>query len=207
MIKNILKTAVIFLIVFFYSCKQDNSKNKHIKITQDTETVEKVPIIDPKTPVDDYAKQSVDDALAEKLKIYISTQFLNKEDLNIISDNQRKFQLYKIDLNNDGENEVFINFLTSYFCGTGGCTLLLLNNNLELITKFTTTRTLFVEQTFQNDWRVIMTESQGSWRKLIFDSGSYPSNPSMEDITNEFPSGHAEVLFDEIYSKAKTYLF
>ncbi|MGY0407332.1 MAG: hypothetical protein ACWIPJ_03110, partial [Polaribacter sp.] len=121
--------------------------------------------------------------------------------------NQRKFQLYKVDLNNDGNKEVFVNFMTSYFCGTGGCTILLLNSNLKKINKFTVIRTLYIEKTLQNGWRVLMTKSEGNWVKLMYKNGAYPSNPTVLKPTNELPSENAEILFKEDSSKLKTYNF
>ncbi len=204
MSKYILITIVILIGSFFSSCKNNQKKvSKEIK----TEKEESIPMEEKEAIIADYAKQSIDDELADKIKNYIITKFLTEGDLRAITENQRKFQLYKIDLNNDGNIEVFVNFMTSYFCGTGGCTILLLNSNLEMINKFTSIRTLYVEQTLQNDWRVLLTKPDGNWRKLIYENGAYPSNPSMVETTNEFPSGHAEIMFDEDYSKQKTYNF
>ena len=207
MYKTIAIVATIFIGLLFCSCKNDTPKNNQIDSVKTVEGREKVlDIIQEKIPPK-YAKQSVDDTLATKIKNYITAGFLTKNDLKAIPENQRKFQFYKIDLNNDGKNEVFVNFLTSYFCGSGGCTLLLLDHKLAKINKFTATRTLFVEQTLQNNWRVILTESEGSWRKLVYINGSYPSNPSMVKTTDEFPGDESEILFQEGSSKLKTYTF
>ena len=207
--KKILMTIVILIGFFFSSCKNNNSENNQIGVSKEIKTKNEasIPVEEKEAIIADFAKQSVDDELADKIKNYITTKFLTEGDLRTITENQRKFQLYKIDLNNDGNKEVFVNFITSYFCGTGGCTILLLNSNLKMINKFTSTRTLFVEKTLQNDWRVLLTKSEGNWKKLIYESGSYPSNPTMVETTNEFPSGHAEIMFDENYSRPKTYNF
>jgi hypothetical protein len=207
MYKTIAIVATIFIGLLFCSCKNDTPKNNQIDSVKTVEGREKVlDTIKEKIPPK-YVKQSVDDTLAAKIKNYITAGFLTKNDLKAIPENQRKFQFYKIDLNNDGKNEVFVNFLTSYFCGSGGCTLLLLDHKLAKINKFTATRTLFVEQTLQNNWRVILTESEGSWRKLVYINGSYPSNPSMVKTTDEFPGDESEILFQEGSSKLKTYTF
>ena len=211
--RNYNMRKIIFLIfmilagLFFFSCKNKSSKNNPIEVVKKIDNKEKTLIIANEVMTSEYAKQTIDDELAKQIRHYITSKFLRDDDLKGIMENKRKFQLYKIDLNDDGKNEVLVNFFTSYFCGTGGCTLLLLDNNLKMINKFTSTRTLFVEQTLQNNWRILMTESEGSWRKLIYLNGSYPSNPSMEEKTTEFPSGNAEILFDENYSNPKTYNF
>ncbi|MCK5816185.1 MAG: hypothetical protein KAH07_09595 [Flavobacteriaceae bacterium] len=205
--KNIIPTIVILVSLFLSSCKTKNPEKKQIEVSKEVKT--EVPNV-PKEKeliLPDYTKQSVDDKLADKIKTYITTVFLTDGDLRVIAKDQRKFQLYKIDLNNDGENEIFVNFMTSYFCGTGGCTILLLNNDFEMITKFSVTKTLFVEKILQNGWRILMTKSEGNWKELVYKNDSYPSNPSMVKTTTIFPSGHAEIMFDEDYSKPKTYDF
>ena len=57
-----------------------------------------------------------------------------KDDIVAMTDSDRKFQMYKIDLNKDGKQEIFVRFLTPYFCGTGGCNFLLLDHEGEIIT-------------------------------------------------------------------------
>ncbi len=208
MYKNSLSLFIILSGLLFCSCKNENTKNNQIEVIKQIEDKEETVTEIKKEAVSyEYAEQTIDDELAKQIENYITTKLLTEDDLELMTEKQRIFQLYKIDLNNDGKNEVFVNFLTSYFCGTGGCTLLLLNSNLKLITRFSSTRTLFVEQTFQNNWKVIMTKSQGSWRKLIYTNGSYPSNPSVVEITTQSASSQAEIMFGNDFSKAKTYTF
>ncbi|MFD1079553.1 DUF6624 domain-containing protein, partial [Longispora fulva] len=73
-----------------------------------------------------FITQSLNDTLAKRIRNYLTSEYLTANDLEIITQEQRKFQLFQIDLNNDGEKEVFVNFITPYFCGSGGCTILLL---------------------------------------------------------------------------------
>lgn len=202
-----LITLVILSGLLFSSCNNNQSESNQ---TQDSEEIEiegdeTISIED--ATVNDFAKQGVDDELADKIKDYLTTEFMTEGDLRAITEDQRKFQLYKVDLNKDGNEEVFVNFITPYFCGTGGCTVLLLNSDQDLITGFSPTRTLYVEETLENDWRVILTKTEGAWRKLIYENSTYPSNPSMVETTNESPSDNAEKMFDAEYSKSKTYNF
>lgn len=74
--------------------------------------------------------------LLDQIENYILTEYLTERDLRKLSKNQRKFQLYQIDLNNDGKQEIFIRFFTSYFCEHDGCDVVLLNDRLKPITKF-----------------------------------------------------------------------
>lgn len=197
-----LKIVVAFLIasIAFMSCK-DNSKT-----SETTEPIQEE-IIDPEiiTTVnmhDDRAE------LVEKVKAYITKEYLTEADLRAISEDDRKFQLQEIDLNNNGKNEIFVNFMTPYFCGTGGCSILLLNDKIEPITKFTVTRTpIYAEENVENGWRVLLTQSEGKWRKLIYKDESYPTNPSMVETTKEAASNDAEVIFGEGNENMKTYSF
>lgn len=203
--KYILLLFVISTGLFFNSCKNDSSKNSKTEVH--SEDGEKNSEYGKVAELSDFAQQSVDDELAEKVKNYLITEFLTDGDLRAIKEDQRKFQLYKIDLNNDGNDEVFVNFMNSYFCGTGGCTVLLLDSDLELITRLSPTRTLYVEKILENGWSVLFTETEGNWKKLIYKNGTYPSNPTMVETTNELPSDQAQIMFDEESSKLKTYTF
>ena len=194
--KILLVTFTILTGLFFNSCKNPNSEKLKGEAT--------IPV---GTKNIDDDKIGVDDELADKIKNYITSEFLTEADARAITEDQRKFQLHKIDLNNDGNEEVFVNFMTSYFCGSGGCTVLLLDSNLKLITRFSPTETLFVGEKVENDWRVILTHTEGSWRKLIYDNGTYPSNPTMVEKTTDEPSVNAVKMFDEDDSKQKTYNF
>lgn len=209
--KQILITIVILTGLFLISCKNNSPENIKIEVSKEIKTKKKESIrLEEKEPlVGDFAKQSEDDELADKIKNYITTKFLTEGDLKSIPDEQKKFQFYQIDLNNDGENEVFVNFITSYFCGSGGCTILLLSNQFEPITKFTVTRTpLFAEQTLENGWRILLTKSEGELKEMIFNNGTYPSNPSLiEKAPYDAPSGHSEIMFDPNFSNPKTYSF
>ena len=203
MSKGIFITLAISSGLFFSSCKNSNSENNQSTEIK-TELEATIPVGTKKVEDD---KKGVDDELADKIKNYIITEFLTDADNRAITEDQRKFQLYKVDLNNDGNEEIFVNFMTSYFCGSGGCTVLLLDNNLKLITRFSPTQTLFVDEKVENDWRILLTNTEGSWRKLIYENGTYPSNPTMVDATNEEPSEKAVKMFDEDHSKQKTYNF
>ena len=206
--RNIWISLIILAGLVFGSCKNNTSEKDQTQGGTELNTDnEKSTPVKEGVIVADFSEQSVDDALADKIKYYLNTEFLTEGDLRAISDNQRRFQLYKVDLNKDGNDEVFVNFMTPYFCGTGGCTVLLLDNNLELITRFSPMQTLYVEEQLENGWRVLMTESEGSWRKLTYENGTYPSNPSMVETTNDTAGDQAEIMFDAEYSTAKTYTF
>jgi hypothetical protein len=213
--KKILSASLIVITFFSVSCKEQSDKNSTKKVEVNTDIIKAEIDSESKTNSEqknlsfEFAKQSVNDKLAIEIKNYIITKLLTIEDLKLIPEDQRKFQIYQIDLNNDGENEIFVNFITSYFCGSGGCTILLLNNQLKTITKFNATRTpLFAEQMLKNGWRILLTKSEGELKEMVYNDGTYPSNPSLiEKAPYDAPSGHSEIMFDINFSNPKTYNF
>ncbi|MGY0400335.1 MAG: hypothetical protein ACWIPH_10565, partial [Ostreibacterium sp.] len=182
-----LLTAILSTTLFLGSCtnnQQSNQLKKNINQPLNSH-INKT----------DFIKQSVNDELAEKIKHYLNTQYLSKFDLAQISELklamfpesdprekgiERQFQLYQVDLNNDGMNEVFIMLNGPYFCGTGGCNVLLLNNQQKLITNFTVVRRpILVAHSSKNGWRALLAKSKGKLKVLTYNHKKYPSNPSV----------------------------
>lgn len=203
--------CLAFICLLVLSCKGEHEQsNKNIdtipeKITgSDTVIKDKIP--ENKTTA--FVSQSTDEQTANNLKNFLLNDFL-KDDISFLEPKDRKFQFYKIDLNNDGNEEIFVRFISSYFCGSGGCTFLLLDKYGEIITKFTVTRApIFVEPAKVNGWSVLLVKDAGVFKELTFDNGSYPSNPSLlSKAPYDAPSGHAQVMFDDSFYQSKTFEF
>jgi hypothetical protein len=156
----------------------------------------------------DDAPPSDNDMMVANIRNFLTEEYL-KDDLAVMPAEDRKFQFYQIDLNGDGNREIFVRFLSPYFCGSGGCTFLLLDEYGEVITRFTVIRApIFVEDNRKNGWAVLLVKDGDVFRELAYEDGSYPSNPSVVDkAPYDAPSGHAQVLFDEELGPAKTYTF
>lgn len=206
--KNLYLTFICLLVL---SCKGDGQKSSQSIdkapeqiTTSDTTTGDKIP--ENKTTA--YVPQSTDEQTANNLKNFLVNDFL-KDDISFLEPKDRKFQFYKIDLNNDGNEEIFVRFIGSYFCGSGGCTFLLLDKYGEVITKFTVTRApIFVESTQVNGWSVLLVKDAGVLKELTYENGSYPSNPSvLPKAPYDAPSGHAQVMFDDSFYLSKTFDF
>lgn len=196
------KTFILVLIISIaLGCKKENKE-------KETPTVKKTESIVTKKPSIEYAVGTTDEAIAAKIRHYLITDYL-KNDLGIMSKNERKFQFQTVDLNNDGQEELFINFITPYFCGSGGCTLLLLDSNWEKITRFTVTSTpIMIEPNKDKKWSILMVKDDGVWKDLQYKNGKYPSNPSLLSKSKvDAPSGHAQVIFSDEFSPAKTFDF
>jgi len=115
--KNILillSTALITLS----SCQNNPNQNKEVDITT-TDVAKKDNSESIKV---EYAKQSVDDQTAKNISNYLIHDYL-KDELKAMNKSDRKFQFFKVDLNSDGKEEIFVRLMSPYFCGTGGCTL------------------------------------------------------------------------------------
>lgn len=155
-----------------------------------------------------YAPQTVDDELALKINQYLISDYLKRE-IKIMKEADRQYQFYKIDLNEDGVDEILMRFESTFFCGSGGCSYLLMDANFNTITYFTVMNApIYVEPKTENGWKLLLVRSEGELKELTFEDGSYPSNPSvLDNAPYDAPSGHAEVLFNDDMLKSKTYRF
>ena len=103
----------------------------------------------------------------------------------------------RVDLNDDdGQEEVFAYLMGSFFCGTGGCNLLLFNaaqKGYSLVTEFTTSRLpVIVLDERRKGWRdFIRLESGGgapaSYIRYTFDGKQYVEGERMP--ADEVPEG------------------
>jgi hypothetical protein len=93
-----------------------------------------------------------------------------------------------VDLNGDGKPEVIVYLKGSSWCGSGGCTTLILTPkglSYKLVTKVTITRLpIRVLTSKSNGWHDLSVRVQGGGvshayeAKLSFNGITYPSNPS-----------------------------
>lgn len=103
------------------------------------------------------------------------------DELNRISKEDKVFTYSNIDLNDDGQPEILVGLMSSYFCGSGGCTAYLLSNEGILISKFTVSDYPFLVSPLRSlGWNNLITRSGGHYRTLQWNGRKYPSNPSME---------------------------
>ena len=154
-----------------------------------------------------FVPQSTDEQTANNLKSFLKNYV--GSDYESLQDLDRQFQFYKTDLNEDGHDEIFVRLMVPYFCGSGGVTFLLLDKYGELITKFTVTRApIFIEPSKVNGWSLLLVRDSGVFKELVFENGTYPSNPSvLPKAPYDAPSGHAELMFDENFAKSKTFTY
>ena len=199
------------LLLFLFSLLFSVVSCQKEKKAEVQKTIESTPLEQPAGEASDqeyYMPQSTDEQTANNLRNFLTEDFL-KDDLDLLQPADRKFQFFKIDLNDDGNEEILVRFMGPYFCGTGGCTFLLLDKYGEIITRFTVTRApIYAEKKRENGWRILLVWDSGELKELLFSEGSYPSNPSvLPKAPYDAPSGNAIVMFDENFGKAKTFEF
>lgn len=162
-----------------------------------------------------YAKETTNGKTAEMLKNFLLKKLSN--DLKLLAPSDREFSFYEIDLNNDQKPEYFISLQGRYFCGTGGCSYYLLNNDLSVNTYFSVTNPpIYRSSALSNGWHNLILQGKRNanggvetFIHLKYDKqkGKYPSNPSLVEQSNIAPSGHDYIMWDENFAKAKIFQF
>ena len=123
-------------------------------------------------------------------QIRTSFQTLFKDDLagNIIPDLSRKFIFFEYNLNGDSINEIFAGLTGPFFCGSGGCTIYLFNNDGTVLTRFTVADyPIVVSDSKTMGFKDLIIKSNGQNHLMKFDGKKYPSNPSLEPILKLIP--------------------
>ena len=206
------KLVFLFSLLAFVACKNQNSESEEMDASAEMEATEEMANewVEETTESSQemYAPATNDDQMAGNIKNFLMLDYL-KSDMESLAENDRKFQFYKIDINNDEKDEYFVRFMSPYFCGSGGCTMLLLDHEANIITKFTVMEPpVFVEKNPDGDWSNILVFSDGELKELKYSNGTYPSNPSVvPKAPYDAPSGHATYMFHDDMMASKTYTF
>lgn len=126
---------------------------------------------------------------------------LLKTDLPSLKKEDRFFFYEAFDLNNDQKDEYFVGFSNSYFCGSGGCSGFILNNDGTLINKFSVTDfPILIAATSTGNFSDLLMKSDGLYHLVKMKNGKYASNPSIEEKwSGEVPKESKKVL--DIYEK------
>ncbi|WP_055412501.1 hypothetical protein [Nonlabens sp. YIK11] len=186
---------LLLICLFLISCKNDTSST----VVDDTENNElQSDTANDETQQDDNVAQVAD---------FLKTDFL-KDELSYMTENDRQFQLVTMDLNGDDQDEYFVYFNSPYFCGSGGCTAVLLDSDMKVLTRFTVVQTpVIIRQEAVNGYLPIIVYSDNSYRQLTYADGTYPTNPSMiESFEYEKQEGDQVIFDNDLQSKA-TYPF
>ena len=182
---------VLFIVANFIACKEE---------TKTIEIAPAVDVIDEEIPfeqIEDVA-QTVDSFKAEEIGSYIKEKLL-KNKLDGLKSSDRQFKIYKVDLNSDRVNETIVRLLGKPFCGSDGCTFLIMDSTNKQIAKFSAlSNSIYVSSINEtNGWKDLMLEIDGKFRNLKYENGTYPKNPSLIPSIDKYPNGGDIIVFDE----------
>lgn len=131
------------------------------------------------------ASKAVDPALQTALQKAIASYMKQQ---GATPDASHRFFADYINLNGDGVQDALVVFSSSYWCGTGGCTMLVFqgqnNKTFRLVSESTLVNPpLTVSETRTNGWRDLIVDVSGGGAvpkkvALKFDGKKYPLNPS-----------------------------
>lgn len=196
------KLALIILVVMsLFSCKKNNeTSSKTSEKTEASQTEIQMDSIS--TSEENKTSSIMEKPIVDSIRNYL-TQKILVDELTYLEKKDREFLFEEVDLNGDGEKEIFITFLNSNFCGSGGCTFFLIKRDGSIITKFSVTRApIFAEKNPNNEWSTLLVYDRGELKELNYKNGSYPNNPSvLPKAPYDAPSGHSIVLFDKNFSE------
>lgn len=185
------KIATVFMILGIISCQnKEKTEDKNLIKTIAEDTLSKTV-----AGTADVSDAPVKDNKAVEL-IRKQLNILLKNDLPALKKDDRFFYYEAFDLNDDKKDEYFVGFSNAYFCGSGGCSGYILNNDGSLISKFSVTDfpILVTTSTSENFYDLIF-ETGGEFHVVKMKNGKYPSNPSVQKIwQGDVPKENTEVL-------------
>lgn len=162
--KNYLISIFIFFLLIACENKQEKKQNEIDSVTAEETIV-----------VDEITVQA-------KINSFLINEYL-KSDSEFMNTSDRMYSYDIYDLNNDNKEEIFIGLISPYFCGTGGCTMLILNSDFSLNSKITVVEfPIFISENLNNGWKDLILLSNGNYHLLKFTGKKYPSNPSVEEV-------------------------
>lgn len=188
-----MKTKIVlaFAILALYSCQNKDKKDEQsiIKtIAEDTlsKTAAGTADVSDAPPKEDKAVE----VIRKQLNVLL------KKDLPAMTKDDRFFYYDAFDLNKDKKNEYFVGFSNPYFCGSGGCSGYILNNDGSVINSFTVTDfPITVTSSSTEKFYDLIFETGGKFHLLKMKNGKYPSNPSVQEkVKGDVPKESTKVL-------------
>lgn len=192
--KNIFIIAVS--VVGLYACNDSSNTEQKVASAIDTikqqvaDTVASVYDPDPadSIPAGQYGINSSSKQTAELVTAIVKNKFKKDIEQQLLDSFSRKFIFFEYDLNDDGKKEIFVGFVGMYFCGTGGCTQLLLDNDGNEINTFTVADyPIVIDNHKTNGWKDLFIRSGNKDHIVKFDGKKYPSNPSLLPVLKVLP--------------------
>ncbi len=188
--RNIIFLA-IYLSIVLNACntaeKEESTKNvmgDTTSLATDPPSPSSEPPYDPDPtdtiPGDRYGINSKSKQTANLVRLALKDELKADMDKDIIPESSRKFIFFEYDLNDDGKYEIFVGLTGPFFCGSGGCTQFLLDNQGNVITKFSVSRyPIIIDTKKTNGYKNLFILSGGKYRIVRYNGKKYPSNPSV----------------------------
>ena len=172
--------------VLFFSCSSDhrgtNKNGDTAAVPADTSASTMIPAPAPTNAIP-YSDNTGNEKTVNLVKASLARMFKDELSKKLIDEQSRKFRLFEHNLNTDPEKEIFVGLTGSNFCGSGGCTVLLLSPKGELITRFTVTGDpILIADTKTKGWNDLILHSNGKDHLMKFDGKTYASNPSTQPV-------------------------
>jgi len=187
--RSVFFSICTVLTLCFFACNsvdKNEGEDKAMPDTSSAPVVQELPATespydpDPTDtiPGDQYGINSSSKQTADLVRLTLKDQLRSDLEKNIVDSLSRKFIFFEYDLNDDGNKEIFVGLIGPYFCGSGGCTTYLLDNQGNVITKFSVSRDIVIDNKKTNGFKDLFIYSGGKFRIVKFDGKEYPSNPS-----------------------------
>ncbi|MGB4852664.1 MAG: hypothetical protein WBQ38_10150 [Ignavibacteria bacterium] len=189
-----MKTTILILAAFVLfgisGCNSNDKKITDVKkdtsSTKETKTITKKDTAYDADPTDTipgsrYGINSSSKQTADLVRMTLKNKFKSDLEKNLIDSLSRKFIFFEYDLNDDSKKEIFVGLTGPYFCGTGGCSIMLLDNQGNEITNFTVSEyPVVIDNSKSKEWKDLFILSAGKYHTMKFDGKKYPSNPSVQ---------------------------
>jgi hypothetical protein len=193
--KNMLLLSAL-LIGGLFACNTAEKKGEPVSTTVADTVTQTVPTPPPPydpdptdtIPGDQYGINSSSKQTSDLVRLTLQDKLKADLEKNLIDSISRKFIFFEYDLNDDGKKEIFVGLIGPYFCGSGGCSPYLLDNEGNVITHFTVSDyPIVVDNNKTNGWKDLLIRSGGKDRIVKFDGKKYPSNPSILPALKTIP--------------------
>lgn len=139
-------------------------------------------------PGNRYGINSSSKQTGDLVRLTLQNKFKSDLDKNLIDSLSRKFIFFEYDLNGDSKKEIFVGLTGPYFCGSGGCSIMLLDNQGNEITNFTVSDyPVVIDNNKSKEWNDLFISSGGKYHTMKFDGKKYPSNPSVQTELKVLP--------------------
>lgn len=150
--------------------------------------------LDPDTtdtiPVQFYDTSTFRKVAVDTVRAGLQKRYADDLSKNIIDSLSRRFIIFEHDLNDDGVKEIFVGFSGPYFCGSGGCTFLIMDSAGKVITQFSVSEyPVIIANSKTNGWHDLIITSNHKNHVMRFNGTKYPSNPSIQPVF-DIPTGN-----------------